>query len=80
MNYKKIYDDLCQKAKQQNRQRRAGVYYEVHHIVPVCLGGKGRKTNTNHPNLVLLTPKEHYIGHRLLALAHPQVDKLQRCL
>jgi len=81
MNYKRIYEDLCRKAKQQNRKRGEGEYYEVHHIVPVCLGGKGnKKKNLNHPNLVLLTPKEHYIGHRLLALAHPQEEKLQRCL
>lgn len=81
MNYKKIYEDLCQKAKKQNRKKRSGVHYELHHIVPVCLGGKGNTKKTpNHPNLVLLTAKEHYIAHRLLALAHPREEKLQKCL
>lgn len=30
------------------------IYYEKHHILPRCLGGKNYNSN-----LVLLTPKEH---------------------
>ena len=36
-------------------------YYEKHHIVPKSLGGVD-----DHSNLVNLTPKEHFICHRLL--------------
>jgi len=36
-------------------------YVEKHHIIPKSLGG-----NNNASNLVLLTPKEHYICHLLL--------------
>jgi hypothetical protein len=36
-------------------------YSEVHHIIPKSLGGDNSKTN-----LVRLTPKEHFLCHRLL--------------
>lgn len=43
---------------------RAGVfgYSEKHHIVPKSLGG-----DDNQSNLVILTPREHFIAHLLLA-------------
>jgi hypothetical protein len=61
MNYKKIYDALVNKAKKLNRKKSKGVLFEKHHIVPKSLGGSNDKSN-----LVLLTPKEHYMCHRLL--------------
>jgi hypothetical protein len=36
-------------------------FVEKHHIIPKCLGGTNDKTN-----LIKLTPREHYICHRLL--------------
>lgn len=35
--------------------------YEVHHILPKCMGGRDDKSN-----LVRLTYREHYIAHKLL--------------
>lgn len=50
-------------------------YFEVHHIIPRCMGGegdcrKGRKRGEHH-NLIWLYPEEHYIAHKLLALENP---------
>lgn len=79
MNYKKIYDNLCFKAKSENRLKGKGVYYEAHHIIPKCLGGEGKNNQYNkHPNLVLLTAKEHYVAHKLLHFIHPDNLKLSR--
>jgi len=61
MNYQRIYDQIIERAKKENRKKEEGFYYERHHIVPKCLGG-----NNTKDNLVLLTAKEHYIVHRLL--------------
>lgn len=67
MNYKKIYLQLIEKAKNANRIKlnrtnENYVFYENHHIIPKAEGG----LNTDE-NMVLLTPKEHYIAHLLLA-------------
>lgn len=70
MNYQKIYDDLILKAKQENRKKVKGdTYYENHHIIPICLGGLNDKDN-----LVLLTGREHFVAHKLLAEIYP-LDK-----
>lgn len=61
MNYEKIYSRLINQAKSHNREKSQKNYYERHHIIPKCFGGKNTKDN-----LVLLTAKEHYIAHRLL--------------
>jgi len=66
MNHKKIYEKIIEKAKSENRQKLARnnknyIYYENHHIIPVCLNG-----SDDRENLVLLMPKEHYICHKLL--------------
>lgn len=66
MNYQKVYDAIIAKAKSENRKKlrknqKGYVYYENHHIIPVCLSGG------NEPeNLVLLTGREHFICHKLL--------------
>ena len=50
-------------------------YFEVHHIVPRCLGGEGRikigRQRQEHPNLIYLYAEEHFIAHKLLALENP---------
>lgn len=62
MNYIKIYETIINNAENQNRKKtKNGIIYEKHHIIPKSVGGKN-----NSGNLVLLTPKEHYLCHRLL--------------
>ena len=67
MDYKKIYDKLVEKCKVRGLDKSVlEGYFEKHHIVPRCLGG-----NDDEDNLVLFTPREHVIAHRLLWKAHP---------
>lgn len=79
MDYKKIYDQLIEKARSENRTR-GKIYYEGHHIIPKCLGGTGSARNIKHPNIVLLTAKEHYIAHRLLVKIYPDNKYLQQAM
>lgn len=58
MNYEKLYDDIILRAK--NRIDTVG-YFEIHHILPRCLGGSNSKEN-----LVRLTAREHFLCHYLL--------------
>ena len=58
MNYLRIYEEIINKAKNNIREG----YMEKHHIIPKCMGGKD-----DNDNLVLLTAREHYICHWLLA-------------
>lgn len=60
MNYTKIYNSLVSNRKEMLRSKRDAVY-ERHHILPKSLGG-----TDDSENLVLLTPREHYIAHWLL--------------
>lgn len=65
MNYQKHYDNLI-----KNRWLNPpadGVYKEVHHILPTACGGGDEKTN-----LVVLTAKEHFTAHLLLAQIYPK--------
>jgi len=85
MNYQRIYDSICQRAKDQLEERSFNrknklQYYDGHHIIPRCMGGLGSSRNHNHPNIVLLTPKEHYICHRLLCKIYPGEYKLKYAL
>lgn len=53
--------------------------YEIHHILPKCLGGLPLKIHSHdikHPNLIWLTPSEHYTAHKLLIEEHPDNYKL----
>lgn len=45
-------------------------YYELHHIVPRCLGGSDDDTN-----LVKLTVREHFIAHQLLYRIHKHENR-----
>ena len=62
MNYLNVYNNLINKVKSEGRIKSGGLYYECHHIIPKCLGGNNLKDN-----LVLLTAREHFIAHKLLA-------------
>jgi hypothetical protein len=71
MDYKKIYDDLMQSRlsikKERYVQKKQGVYFEGHHIIPKSKGGLGTSHNgVNHPNIVFLTAREHFLAHWLL--------------
>lgn len=61
MDYKTIYNKLVDTRKKLNRKRNDGGVYEIHHIVPKSMGGSNDKDN-----LILFTPREHFIAHRLL--------------
>lgn len=62
MNYKLIYEKLVFKA--QNRVLEKP--FESHHIIAKCMGGTDSK-----PNLINLTPEEHYVAHQLLVKINP---------
>lgn len=66
MDYKRHYELLLSKAKQKeyerNLEKKAGFYFERHHMHPKSLGGSDESEN-----LVLLTAREHFIAHWLLA-------------
>lgn len=53
-----------------------GEYFEGHHIIPRCLGGKG-DTKKKHPNIIRLYPAEHYEAHRLLIEKYPDIKQLK---
>jgi len=80
MNYKKIYNNLIAKAKLEVRVKSFETYYEAHHIKPKSFGGEGDCRNTKHPNIVLLTPKEHYIAHLLLVAIYPDSPAMKKAL
>jgi len=78
MNYQRIYNQLIEKAQSQNREKRKGPCYEAHHITPKCMGGQGECHQwRTHPNIVLLTPREHFVAHLLLLNIHPENNKLK---
>lgn len=62
MNYKKIYDNLINRAK----NRKLDIYTESHHIIPRCMNGSNFSEN-----LVDLTPEEHYLAHQILIKIYP---------
>lgn len=74
MDYAKIYNSLVKRAegrKKLSRDHSDYVYYEKHHIIPVCMGGPNDKSN-----LVFLTPEEHWLAHLLLVKIYPGNSRL----
>jgi len=81
MNYQKIYNQIIERAKKENRVKNKGTYYEAHHIIPKCMGGEGKYHQwSTHPNIILLTPREHFLCHMLLSKVHPNNEKLKYAL
>ena len=69
------------RAKNEKRIKSFNFYYESHHIIPKCLGGEGKTTEwKTHPNIVLLTAKEHFIVHLILCEIYPNEEKLKFAL
>lgn len=72
MDYKKIYDKLIERGRTRGLDKSKLDYYtEKHHAVPKCMGG-----SNDNSNLVLLTAREHYICHLILAILHPEIHGL----
>lgn len=59
MDYQKHYNRLIDMAKMRNKPDG---YTERHHVVPRSMGGLEQKSN-----LVVLTAREHFLAHYLLA-------------
>ena len=55
MDYRKVYDAIIERAKARERPNER---LEIHHIVPLSLGGAD-----DVENLVALTIREHYVAH-----------------
>ena len=67
MDYKKIHDQIIERAMNRNVTE----YTENHHIIPKCLGGTNEASN-----LVKLTAREHFIIHKLLCEIYPTNTKI----
>ena len=59
--YTNYYFQIINSAINSKRIKSKSIYYESHHIIPKSLGGSNKIEN-----LVLLTPREHFICHWLL--------------
>jgi hypothetical protein len=75
MNYQKIYDDLMSSRlllkQKRHTDKKQGAYFEGHHIIPKAKGGTGTSSKgLIHPNIVLLTAREHFLAHWLLWRIH----------
>lgn len=69
MNYSKHYENLISTRKNRGLSRETG--FEIHHIIPRCIGGSDSKNN-----LVKLTYREHLLAHYLLIKIYPYNTKL----
>lgn len=65
MDYIKVYNQLIDRAKRRNLTKK---YMELHHIIPRSEGG-----SNEDDNLVELTPREHFIAHKLLYMDNPSI-------
>ena len=65
MNYMKLYDTLIHKARERTM---VDGYTEIHHIIPRSEGG-----SNDDDNLVELTPKEHFVAHKLMYMDNPTI-------
>lgn len=74
--YRTVYENLTTTRKERGLNKSAlEGYYEKHHILPKCLGGKDEQEN-----YVLLTFREHIIAHKLLLKIYPGNKKLMKGL
>lgn len=94
MNYEKIYYQIIENAKLHQEERitlhsldKKKYYFEGHHIIPKSLGGDGNSRHwcksyveKRHPNIVGLTPKEHFVCHKLLCRIYPNNKSLTNAL
>lgn len=59
--YERWYNEIVESAREREARGCVLNFKEKHHIIPRCLGGDNRKAN-----IVVLTPREHYLCHILL--------------
>jgi hypothetical protein len=71
--YANWYYKIIYYAKKQER-KKGNIYYESHHIIPYCISKDNSKNN-----LVLLTPREHFICHLLLTKMYIGENKQKMC-
>jgi hypothetical protein len=72
MNYIRVYKAIIRKAKRENRKKTEDLYLEKHHIKPISLYPQFEKSKWN---IVLLTPREHFICHWLLYKHFSKTDE-----
>lgn len=59
--------DRLEKKSERLLLKKNGVYFEGHHIIPKSKGGNGNSNRPkNNVNIVLLTPREHFLAHWIL--------------
>ena len=78
MNYRKVYMAIIAKAIKENRKKLSKdaenyAYYEAHHILPKSLFPAWKKRKSN---IVLLTAREHFFVHQLLAKIYPHSNMI----
>ena len=66
MDHKKHYNNLISSRLNLIRCKSKSTYH-IHHIIPKSMGG-----SNDESNLILLTPKEHFTAHHLLAHMFPE--------
>lgn len=70
--YKKVYNQLIESRKSRGLDKsKLDGYYEKHHIIPKCMGGKNEDSN-----YVLLTYREHILAHMILHRIYPNVNQV----
>jgi len=70
MDYSKTYEKIITSSRELEGIINKN-YYEMHHIIPKCLGG-----SDDSSNIVKLTAKAHFVCHHLLCKIHPKNYKL----
>lgn len=65
--YLRLYIRLIDKCKSLTKEDLSKVYYETHHILPRCLGGKDNKTN-----LVNMPVRYHIMAHIVILESYPE--------
>ena len=70
MNYEKNYIALIE--KHGSLSKPIAGYFERHHILPKCMGGKD-----DYENLIYLSARCHLLAHWLLMKAFPEVKGLK---
>ena len=84
--YKDTYIKVIQSIQKLQRVKRPKshkryVYYEHHHIIPQCIQPRFKNLKHFPENGVLLTPKEHFIVHKLLYKHYEKAQVLDKdCL
>lgn len=74
--YYKVYNKLIESRLNRGLDKtKLDGYFEKHHILPKCMGGKDIESN-----YVLLAVKEHLLAHMLLARIYPNLLGLIRSL